>query len=112
MLDQLGEDALVARLVEIAGGGELLVGPGDDCAVVDRGGKGPLQLLKTDAIVERVHFEPGAPAGAIGWKAVARVFSDIAAMGGERCWGLGSGLLREGYRHGRELSEGRQKWGA
>lgn len=81
-LDQVGEDALVARLVKIAGGGgKLLVGPGDDCAVVERG-KGPLQLLKTDAIVEGVHFEESAPASAIGWKAVARVFSDIAAMGG------------------------------
>jgi len=81
-LDQVGEDALVARLLEIAGGGgNLFVGPGDDCAVVERG-PGPYELLKTDAIVEGVHFEKTAPASAIGWKAVARVFSDFAAMGG------------------------------
>ena len=81
-LNQLGEDALVARLLEIAGGGAgLLVGPGDDCAVVERG-PGPYQLLKTDAIVEGVHFEATARPADIGWKAVARAFSDIAAMGG------------------------------
>jgi len=82
-LHEIGEDALVARLLEVAGGagGELRVGPGDDCAVVERG-PGPLELLKTDAIVEGVHFEKTAVASAIGWKAVARVFSDIAAMGG------------------------------
>lgn len=81
-LDEVGEDALVARLLEIAGGGgKLLVGPGDDCAVADRGA-GPYQLLKTDAIVEGVHFETTARPAEIGWKAVARAISDIAAMGG------------------------------
>ena len=81
-LDQVGEDALVARLLEIAGGGgKLLVGPGDDCAVVERG-PGPYQLLKTDAIVEGVHFETSARPVDIGWKAVARASSDVAAMGG------------------------------
>lgn len=74
----------MARLLKIAGaraGGRLVVGPGDDCAVVDLG-RGPLQLLKTDAIVEGVHFLPRTPAERVGWKAAARVLSDIAAMGG------------------------------
>jgi thiamine-monophosphate kinase len=94
LLGDLGEDALVARLLEVAGGGgRLLVGPGDDCAVVERG-PGALGLLKTDAIVEGVHFEKSAPAQAIGWKAVARVFSDIAAMGGRPCEVLVTAALR------------------
>ncbi len=83
-LRELGEDALIARLLRgFPGGKDLLVGPGDDCAVVDPGkGRGPLRLLKTDAIVEGVHFLPDTPPQKVGWKAVARVLSDFAAMGG------------------------------
>lgn len=82
-LGDLDEDALVPHLLRgFPGGASLLVGPGDDCAVVDPG-RGPLRLLKTDAIVEGVHFLPDAPPEKIGWKAVARVLSDFAAMGGQ-----------------------------
>jgi thiamine-monophosphate kinase len=81
-LRDLGEDALIARLLRgFPGGEKLLVGPGDDCAVVDPG-RGPLRLLKTDAIVEGVHFLPDTPAEKVGWKSIARVLSDFAAMGG------------------------------
>ncbi|WP_367870562.1 thiamine-monophosphate kinase [Luteolibacter sp. Populi] len=82
-LRELGEDALIARLLRGFGGGkDLVVGPGDDCAVVDPG-RGRLRLLKTDAIVEDVHFLAGTPPQKVGWKAVARVLSDFAAMGGK-----------------------------
>ena len=82
-LRDLGEDALIARVLRgFPGGDSLRVGPGDDCAVVDPG-RGPLRLLKTDAIVEGVHFLPDTPAEKVGWKAVARVLSDFAAMGGK-----------------------------
>ncbi len=81
-LRDLGEDALIARLLRgFPGGEKLIVGPGDDCAVVDPG-RGPLRLLKTDAIVEGVHFLPDTPAEKVGWKSIARVLSDFAAMGG------------------------------
>jgi thiamine-monophosphate kinase len=40
------------------------------------------QLLKTDAMVEGQHFLPGEDMRRVGWKAVARVQSDFAAMGG------------------------------
>lgn len=81
-LRDLGEDALIARILRgFPGGKSLAVGPGDDCAVVDPG-RGPLRLLKTDALVEGVHFLPDTPAAKVGWKAVARVLSDFAAMGG------------------------------
>ncbi len=81
-LRDIGEDALIARLVRLVPRHEAAeAGPGDDCAVIDPG-TGRLQLLKTDALVENVHFLPGAPARAVGWKAAARVVSDFAAMGG------------------------------
>jgi thiamine-monophosphate kinase len=87
LLRDLGEDALIARILRgFPGGDALTVGPGDDCAVVDPGNgksRGPLRLLKTDAIVEGVHFLPDTPPEKVGWKAIARVLSDFAAMGGK-----------------------------
>ncbi|GAA5484822.1 thiamine-phosphate kinase [Haloferula sargassicola] len=80
-LRDIGEDALIARLLGKIPASDLRVGPGDDCAVVDDG-RGPLRLLKTDAIVEGVHFLREAAPAKVGWKAVARVISDFAAMGG------------------------------
>jgi len=40
------------------------------------------RLLKTDCVIEGIHFRPGENARKIGWKALARAVSDIAAMGG------------------------------
>lgn len=80
-LADIGEDALIERLVRLAPGLGGSDGPGDDCAVVDEGGE-MLRLLKTDALVEGVHFLKSADPEAVGWKAVARVISDFAAMGG------------------------------
>lgn len=76
-----GEDGLIARLCAgLPVGGDLVVGPGDDCAVVGEGNQ--LTLLKTDAVVAGVHFLPDEEPRRVGWKAVARVLSDFAAMGG------------------------------
>ena len=80
-LGDLGEDEIVARLLRGFDAGGMAVGPGDDCAVIDEG-HGPPRLLKTDAILEGVHFLPQAAPSQVGWKAVARVVSDFAAMGG------------------------------
>lgn len=60
----------------------LLHGAGDDCAVLDLGIPGQLVLFKTDAVVEGIHFTPDTPPEKIGYKALARCLSDIAAMGG------------------------------
>jgi len=77
------EDELLARLVPSLPSGEgLLVGPGDDCAV-STGTHGKLLLLKTDAIAEGVHFLRSESPARVGWKALCRPLSDIAAMGGE-----------------------------
>ncbi len=82
-LRDIGEDALIARLVKLTPRDpDPLAGPGDDCAVIDSG-NGEFLLLKTDAMVAGVHFLPETPVQAVGWKAVARVMSDFAAMGGK-----------------------------
>jgi thiamine-monophosphate kinase len=84
-LRDIGEDALIERLVGLVPRDpHPAAGPGDDCAAVDPGPQSPtLLLLKTDAIVEHIHFLPSAPARSVGWKAAARVISDFAAMGGQ-----------------------------
>lgn len=82
-LRNIGEDALIERLVQLVPrSASNAGGPGDDCAVIDTGSAN-IQLLKTDALVEHIHFLPDAPPRAVGWKSVARVISDFAAMGGK-----------------------------
>jgi thiamine-monophosphate kinase len=76
------EDQLISRITRrLVQRDDVLVGPGDDCAVVTLP-SGDLQLLKTDCVVEGVHFYPDENTERVGWKAIARVVSDIAAMGG------------------------------
>lgn len=81
----IGEDALITRLIRLAPRDpHPAAGPGDDCAVIDPGPEfETLQLLKADAIVAGVHFLPDSPPRPVGWKAAARVVSDFAAMGGK-----------------------------
>lgn len=82
LLSELGEDALLARLLRgLPTNDTLLVGPGDDCAVVARNEQWD-SLLKTDVVVEGVHFLRETAPERIGRKALARAVSDIAAMGG------------------------------
>ncbi len=60
----------------------VVVGPGDDCAVLDLGLPDRFALFKTDAVVEGIHFQPGTAPEKIGHKALGRCLSDIAAMAG------------------------------
>lgn len=82
-LAELSENEIVARLVKgFPSGKNVRVGIGDDCAVIGSPKDETWQLLKTDCVVEGVHFSPEAAPEKIGWKAMARPLSDIAAMGG------------------------------
>ena len=60
----------------------VVVGAGDDCAVLDADVPDRLLLFKTDAIVEGVHFATDAPPEKVGHKALGRCLSDVAAMAG------------------------------
>jgi len=78
----LAERELIEHVRALARGERppwLAVGIGDDAAEVEVPGGGRL-LVTTDAVTEGVHFEPGTPPAQVGWKAVARAHSDIAAM--------------------------------
>lgn len=77
------EAELLARLVPgLPTSDRVVVGPGDDCAVVRQSGSRELLLLKTDCVAEGVHFLREADPARVGWKALCRPLSDIAAMGG------------------------------
>ena len=84
-LSEIGEDALVEQLTaRLQKGKGVLAGAGeDDCAIIrKRATPDLLTLLKSDCIVEGVHYRPDTPPSKVGWKAMARAISDIAAMGG------------------------------
>jgi thiamine-monophosphate kinase len=82
-LSELGEDRLLAQLLpKLSRNRGVIVGAGDDCAIVKADGRGKLQLLKTDCLVENIHFTKKSRPELIGWKAMARPLSDFAAMSG------------------------------
>lgn len=57
---------------------DVLVGIGDDCAVVDWPGH---LAVATDTLVEDVHFPAGTDAASIGHRCLAVNLSDLASMG-------------------------------
>lgn len=82
-LQQIGEDRLLELLMPKGKRPKnVLVDAGDDCAVVRSPRKGELLLLKTDCVVEVVHFSTTTDASAVGWKAMMRPLSDFAAVSG------------------------------
>lgn len=88
-LADLGEFGLidqVTRIVrEVAPGEDVLVGPGDDAAVL-RVRKGHV-VVSTDLMVEGRHFRMDwADAVDVGHRAAAQNLSDINAMGGRATW--------------------------
>ena len=87
----MNEFELIAQIRQLADGGAadgLIMGIGDDCAVVEKGG-GMVWLLTVDTLIESVHFRRDwHPPELLGRKAVAVNVSDIAAMGGRPLFAL------------------------
>ena len=81
--ERMNEFELIHRLTRaLPTNASVVVGAGDDCAVLDVGVPDRLLLFKTDAVVEGIHFTPETPPEKIGHKALGRCLSDIAAMAG------------------------------
>jgi len=81
---KIHEDQLIERIrrrIPSAPGATLRVGIGDDAAVV-RPSRGKEWVLTVDQFIEGVHFLGSAhPPEVVGYKALARATSDLAAMG-------------------------------
>jgi thiamine-monophosphate kinase len=95
----IGEFGLIRKLQKIIESNRpsrssVVVGIGDDCAVLRSGDPGKLLLYTCDPMVEGVHYLAQTPPRQIGWKAMARNLSDIAAMGGLPRWAVVSIGLR------------------
>ncbi len=92
-------------------GWRAVVGPGDDCAVLQSPPpSGGTLLLTVDQLVEGRHYTPGTDLDLIARKAVARSVSDIAAMGGTPAWALAAGVLPKGFARADELFDALARW--
>ncbi len=89
-LSDIGELGAIERIVRtLPGRQDVVVGAGDDCAVVRmNGGIADDLVLTSDPVIYGVHFTEDAEPEKIGRKALGRVLSDIAAMGAEPRWVL------------------------
>ena len=77
--NHFAEDALLAHIhASVPGAAHVLVGPGDDMAVIKV--RGDHLLAAKDVLVEGRHFLASASMAQIGRKAVTRNISDVAAM--------------------------------
>ena len=91
-LSEIGEEALIERIISEhslpKSGAGLVVGVGDDAAVLDLG-TGVFTIVTTDMLIEGTHFRLDwiAPYQ-LGWKSIAASISDVAAMGGIPTWGF------------------------
>lgn len=82
----LGEFDIIARYFAQHGArGDVLVGIGDDAAVLEVTPDRKL-VVAMDTIVEGVHFPAATAAADIGYRALAVNLSDLAAMGAQPAW--------------------------
>ncbi len=77
-LSEVGEDTLIASILRGLPNSRSLIG--DDCAVLEFRGARNLLVLKTDCVVENIHFRASTDASLVGWKAMMRPLSDFAAV--------------------------------
>jgi thiamine-monophosphate kinase len=94
----MNEFELISRLTRsLPTNPSVVIGPGDDCAVLEAGLPDRLLLFKTDAVVEGIHFTPTMAPEMIGHKALGRCLSDIAAMAGTPSAALVTIALPRGF---------------
>jgi thiamine-monophosphate kinase len=82
----MSEFDLISEISQrIAKRGDVLLGIGDDCAIVQPTA-GKTLAISTDTSVSGVHFFPETEPYLIGYKALAVNLSDLAAMGAKPLW--------------------------
>ena len=89
-LSDIGELGAIARIGRFLGDRrDIIQGIGDDCAVVRSSTIDAHDwVLTSDPVIEGTHFLRGTSPVQVGHKAIGRVLSDIAAMGGDPRWAL------------------------
>ena len=89
-LRDIGELGAIERITRsLPNRQDVVVGAGDDCAIVRTGSSATEDLVLTsDPVIADVHFTADAAPESIGHKALGRVLSDIAAMGAAPRWVL------------------------
>ncbi len=99
----LPEHELIALIANVAGGGdEVVVGIGDDAAVLAGG-----LVVSSDMLVDCVHFDRGRlDDHAIGARAAAANLSDMAAMGARPLCLVAAFGLPDGFEGVPELAAG------
>ncbi len=95
--------------IRASGGWAVVVGPGDDAAVL-RSPKGDTLIVTVDQLVEGRHHQTGTAIDLIARKAVARSVSDIAAMGGRPTWATATAVLPPGFTRADELFDRMAHW--
>lgn len=58
-----------------------ILGPGDDCALIQASDPAQAWAVSTDMLVSGIHFLPEDDPNDLGWKTLAVNISDLAAMG-------------------------------
>jgi thiamine-monophosphate kinase len=83
----LSEFELIRRYFQACGPGrgDVLLGVGDDCALLEVP-PGQVLAVSLDTLVEGVHFRRGVAPESLGYKALAVNLSDLAAMGAKPAW--------------------------
>ena len=102
----MDEFELIDRLIEILGdnvrGEGILLGPGDDAALIEPP-MGSIAVATVDTLVADVHFPAAAPADLVGFRALGVSVSDLAAMGADPGYALIALTLPEGSDRWLEL---------
>ena len=100
-----GEFALIERLLaHVPSGSGVLVGPGDDAAVVTGAAR---MLVTTDMLVEGRHFDLALSSPAdVGYKALMVNASDVAAMGGVPRYAVVAAGVPDAGEAAEQLAEG------
>lgn len=83
----MDEFELIRRFFSVEPGPGVVLGPGDDAALLEPT-PGRQLVVTTDTLVENRHFPEDLPPADIGWRSLAVNLSDLAAMGASPRWCL------------------------